>query len=46
MTTTLKEMLHAMATLLGCTRYNDYLDPRQPATIQVKAAHPQPGERH
>lgn len=46
MTTTLKEMLHALATLLGCTRYNDYLDPRQPATIQVKATRPQPGERY
>lgn len=38
MTTTLKELMHALATLLGATHYNDYLEARQPVLVPIKTA--------
>ena len=35
MTTAMKEMLHALATLLGADTYNGYLETRQPAPVPV-----------
>ncbi|MCK0155163.1 hypothetical protein MWU49_15720 [Alcanivorax sp. S6407] len=41
MTTTIKEFMHALATLLGGSRFNDYLEAKQPVPIPIKVAPPQ-----
>lgn len=45
MTTTIKEMLNALATLLGANAYNDYLDAQQPVPVPVRQ-HSQQHQKH
>ena len=40
MTTTIKQMLNALATLLGANAYNDYLDAQQPVPVPVRQQPP------
>ncbi len=40
MTTTIKELMHALATLLGANSYNDYLESRQPVPVPIKPTQP------
>ena len=45
MTTTMKEMLNALATLLGANTYNDYLDARQPVPVRIQPTPEQRSQR-
>lgn len=46
MTTTMKEMLDALAALLGATTYNGYVEARKPVLVPIRQEPPRPPERY